>query len=117
MLDRDIPAVYEFFWSHGMISDIVGRTIRSQCDFSHYTYAYPHNVSDACINATTEAGIVITEYVNNFDVLLDICYPSIVLQELRLKQMVSRFQSYVPPAKLLFEFIFKLLKMGFRPQR
>ncbi|CAE6225999.1 unnamed protein product [Arabidopsis arenosa] len=89
-LDRDIPAVYEFFWSHGMISDTVGRTIRSQCDFSHYTYAFPHNVSDACNDATTEAGIIITEYVNNFDVLLDICYPSIVLKELRLKQMATK---------------------------
>ncbi|KAL9282038.1 Serine carboxypeptidase-like 41 [Arabidopsis thaliana] len=89
-LDRDIPAVYEFFWSHGMISEVVGRTIKIQCDFSHYTYAYPHNVSDACNDAIREAGDITTEYVNTFDVLPDLCYPSIALQELRLKQMATK---------------------------
>jgi len=74
-----------------MISEVVGRTIKIQCDFSHYTYAYPHNVSDACNDAIREAGDITTEYVNTFDVLPDLCYPSTALQELRLKQMVSPF--------------------------
>ncbi|KAG7533142.1 Alpha/Beta hydrolase fold [Arabidopsis thaliana x Arabidopsis arenosa] len=89
-LDRDIPAAFKFFWSHGMISDEVGNAIKSQCDFSDYTYAYPHNVSHACNDAIREAGNIITEYVNTFDVLPDLCYPSIALQELRLKQMANK---------------------------
>ncbi|KAG7536875.1 Peptidase S10 serine carboxypeptidase [Arabidopsis suecica] len=89
-LDRDTRAAFEFFWSHGMISDEVGHTIMSQCDFSHYTDIYPHNVSVPCNDAIREAGNSITEYVNNYDFLLDICYPSIVLKELRLKQMATK---------------------------
>ncbi|KAK1384385.1 Carboxypeptidase [Heracleum sosnowskyi] len=32
-LDRDAPAVYEYFWSHGMISDEIGLAIFNECDF------------------------------------------------------------------------------------
>ncbi|CAE6225948.1 unnamed protein product [Arabidopsis arenosa] len=42
-LDRDSPATYEFFWSHGMISDELKLTITSLCDFDDYTFASPHN--------------------------------------------------------------------------
>ncbi|CAH2066735.1 unnamed protein product, partial [Thlaspi arvense] len=42
-----------------------------------------------CLEALTEAGLVI-EYVNVYDVLLDLCYPSIVEQELRLKEMSTK---------------------------
>ncbi|KAL0326076.1 UNVERIFIED_CONTAM: Serine carboxypeptidase-like 42 [Sesamum radiatum] len=41
-LDRDVPATYEFFWSHGMISDEIGLTIMNDCDFDDYTFASPH---------------------------------------------------------------------------
>ncbi|CAE5980325.1 unnamed protein product [Arabidopsis arenosa] len=83
-LDRDFSAAYEFFWSHGMISDEVRLTIMSQCDF-----ASPQNMSNVCIDAIIESRIV-TEYVNYFHVLLDLCYPSIVQQELRLKKMATK---------------------------
>ncbi|KAL1225066.1 Serine carboxypeptidase-like 42 [Cardamine amara subsp. amara] len=89
-LDRDIPGVYEFFWSHGMISDEVKLAITSHCNFEDYSYASPHNVSDACNEALTEVSSIITEHINPFDVLLDTCYPSIVQQELRLKQMATK---------------------------
>ncbi|AED94786.1 serine carboxypeptidase II-like [Arabidopsis thaliana] len=89
-LDRDSPATYEFFWSHGMISDELKLTITSQCDFDDYTFASPHNVSTACNEAISETENIITEYVNNYDVLLDVCYPSIVQQELRLKKMATK---------------------------
>lgn len=88
-LDRDVPANYEYFWSHGMISDEVGLTIMNQCDFDDYTFGSPHNVSQACNNAISEANTIVGEYINNYDVILDVCYPSIVEQELRLKKMVS----------------------------
>ncbi|EOA32143.1 hypothetical protein CARUB_v10015394mg [Capsella rubella] len=83
-LDRDVAAAYEFFWSRGMISDEVRLTIMSQCDFSN-----PKNMSNACIDAIVESS-VLTEYINSYHVLLDICYPSIVQQELRLKKMATK---------------------------
>jgi serine carboxypeptidase-like clade II len=88
-LDRDIPATYEYFWSHGMISDEIGLAIMGDCDFEDYVFNAPHNVSRSCNDAIAEANVVVGNYVNNYDVILDVCYPSIVEQELRLKKYVS----------------------------
>ncbi|KAJ4838052.1 Serine carboxypeptidase-like 42, partial [Turnera subulata] len=89
-LDRDVPSTYEFFWSHGMISDEVGLAIMNECDFDDYTYTSPHNVSESCNKAISEAGRIVGDYINNYDVVLDVCYPSIVEQELRLKKMATK---------------------------
>lgn len=88
-LDRDVPAVYEYYWSHGMISDEIGLTIMNGCSFEDYTFASPHNESVACNNALSQANSVIGDYINNYDVILDVCYPSLVEQELRLKKTVT----------------------------
>ncbi|KAL2894129.1 Serine carboxypeptidase-like 42 [Bienertia sinuspersici] len=79
-----------FFWSHGMISDEIGLAIMNQCNFEDYTFASPHNESDSCNNAISQANDIVGEYINNYDVILDICYPSIVEQELRLKKMATK---------------------------
>lgn len=71
-----------------MISDEVGHAIMNDCDFDDYTFANPHNVTTSCNKAIAEANKIVGDYVNNYDVILDVCYPSIVEQELRLKKMV-----------------------------
>ncbi|KAJ4952510.1 hypothetical protein NE237_029342 [Protea cynaroides] len=89
-LDRDAPAIYEFFWSHGMISDEIGLTIMNKCDFDDYTFSGPHNVTTICNDAIAEANQVVGNYINNYDVILDVCYPSIVEQELRLRKWATK---------------------------
>ncbi|WOL14246.1 serine carboxypeptidase-like 42 [Canna indica] len=89
-LDRDAPATYEFFWSHGMISDEIGLTIMSKCDFEDYTFSSPHNVSKTCNEAIEKANAVVGDYINDYDVILDVCYPQIVEQELRLRKYVTK---------------------------
>lgn len=89
-LDRDVPAVFEFFWSHGMISDEIGLTIINECDFDDYTFGSPHNVSAKCNSVLSEANKIVGNYINNYDVILDVCYPSVVEQELRLKKMATK---------------------------
>lgn len=71
-----------------MISDEVGLAITNACDFEDYTFSSPHNESESCNDAITEANKVVGDYVNSYDVLLDVCYPSIVMQELRLRKYV-----------------------------
>jgi serine carboxypeptidase-like clade 2 len=71
-----------------MISDEIGLAITKDCDFDDYTFASPHNVSESCNNAISDANKIVGDYINNYDVILDVCYPSIVQQELRLKKMV-----------------------------
>jgi len=75
-----------------MISDEIGLAIMNDCDFDDYSYASPHNVSHSCNNAIHEANLIVGDYINSYDVILDVCYPSIVEQELRLKRMVHLFQ-------------------------
>ncbi|GAB4845110.1 Serine carboxypeptidase-like 42 [Ancistrocladus abbreviatus] len=89
-LDRDIPATYEYLWSHGIISDEIGLTIMKECDFVYYSFVSNHNVSEACISAIARANQVLGDYIDNYDVILDVCYPSIVEQELRLRKMATK---------------------------
>ncbi|KAL6492931.1 Serine carboxypeptidase-like 42 [Orobanche gracilis] len=89
-LDRDVPSTYEFLWSHGMISDEIGLAIMNNCDFEDYTFENPHNVSASCNNAVSKADKIVGDYINNYDVILDVCYPAIVEQELRLKKMATK---------------------------
>ncbi|KAK2376536.1 serine carboxypeptidase [Trifolium repens] len=89
-LDRDAQATYDYYWSHGMISDEIGLAIMKDCDFDDYTFASPHNVSASCNNAISDANKIVGDYINNYDVILDVCYPSIVQQELRLKKMATK---------------------------
>jgi serine carboxypeptidase-like clade 2 len=51
----------------------------------------PHNVSQFCNDALSNASRVVGEYINNYDILLDECYPSLVEQELRLWKAVRVF--------------------------
>ncbi|KAL5715036.1 Serine carboxypeptidase-like 42 [Ranunculus cassubicifolius] len=87
---RDTAATYEYYWSHGMISDESGLKIMSECNFDDYTAESPHNESTSCLQAISEANGLIGDYINNYDVILDVCYPSIVEQELRLKKSATK---------------------------
>ncbi|KAM2080205.1 hypothetical protein ACFX1T_033995 [Malus domestica] len=89
-LDRDAPASYEYFWSHGMISDEIGLTIMNECDFDDYVFANTHNLSLECNKAISQANQIVGYYIDNYDVILDVCYPSIVEQELRLRKMATK---------------------------
>lgn len=60
----------------------------NDCDFDDYVFGSPHNVTESCENAIKEANHIVGDYINNYDVILDVCYPSLVEQELRLKKMV-----------------------------
>lgn len=71
-----------------MISDEIGLAIMNDCDFNDYVFASPHNVTESCDLAINEANGIVGDYINNYDVILDVCYPSLVEQELRLRKLV-----------------------------
>lgn len=77
-----------------MISDEIGDRIMNNCDFEDYTFTESHNVSNLCNDAIAEAYQVVGNYINQYDVILDLCYPSIVKQELRLKKTVRIISYY-----------------------
>lgn len=76
-----------------MISDEIFLTITNRCDFDDYMFASPHNMTDACNHALSVANNIVSAYINAYDVILDVCYPSIVEQELRLRKLVLFFHS------------------------
>ena len=71
-----------------MISDEVGLAIMNECNFEDYTFSDAHNVSEECNTGMNNAYSIVSSYINQYDVILDVCYPSIVQQELRLKKVV-----------------------------
>ncbi|KAF7041445.1 hypothetical protein CFC21_051239 [Triticum aestivum] len=68
-LDRYIRVRYEYFWSHGMISDEIFLAIKKDCDFEDYTSGNPHNESKSCNDAIDEAIAMVGEYVDDYDVM------------------------------------------------
>ncbi|EMS54298.1 Serine carboxypeptidase-like 42 [Triticum urartu] len=62
----------------------------ADCDFEDYTSGNPHNESKSCNDAIDEAIAMVGEYVDDYDVIRDVCYPSIVMQELRLRKYVTK---------------------------
>lgn len=95
-LEVDTPATYEYLWSHGIISDVAYDYIVSYCKFEDYTLSSDtHNVTKDCGNSINQANNELGNYVNNYDVILDVCYPSLVQQELRLKKKVAHMSNGV----------------------
>lgn len=64
-----------------MISDEIGLAIMKDCNSD--------NASKSCNDARNEANDIVGDYIDSYDVILDVCYPSIAEQELRLKRMVQ----------------------------
>ncbi|KAM0940592.1 putative carboxypeptidase D [Dioscorea sansibarensis] len=89
-LDRDASSAYKFFWSHGMISDELGLKIMNQCNFKDYAFSSPHDVSKSCGEAITDAHRVAGNHITSYDIILDVCYPSIVEQQLRLQKFATK---------------------------
>ncbi|GLJ25039.1 hypothetical protein SUGI_0479230 [Cryptomeria japonica] len=90
-LDVDAAASWEYLWSHGLISEETNSAIMDHCNFDDYVMSDDaHNVSQECTVAMEQGNQELGDYVNQYDVILDVCYPSIVEQELRLKRKVTK---------------------------
>ncbi|CAN6458508.1 unnamed protein product [Victoria cruziana] len=88
-LQVDQKATYEYFWSHGMISEETISSIEKECDFRKFT-TFGDTLSIECITAMYNVEDEVSDYINRYDVALDVCYPSIVEQELRLRKWASK---------------------------
>lgn len=83
-MTQDFKSRFEYFWSHGMISDESYHVIINDCNFEDE--ASPN--SNVCNNAINETNASVGNYTDFYDVILDVCNPSLVEQELRLKKRV-----------------------------
>ncbi|GFP80207.1 serine carboxypeptidase-like 42 [Phtheirospermum japonicum] len=100
-VDRDVPAMYDYMWSHGLISDEIKLKITKECDFSVYSFSGSDNVTQyPCFDTLDEAYKSAGDYIDVYGVVYDSCYPSIVDQELRLQKMVTKMSFGVDVCKM-----------------
>ncbi|CAI9103958.1 OLC1v1002557C1 [Oldenlandia corymbosa var. corymbosa] len=89
-LDKDSLSVFEYYWSHGMMSDELWDQVSRDCDFNDYTFTGDHNQTSQCNEVMNKAYQVISDYVDPYDVFIDVCYDNIAAQELRLRKLVTK---------------------------
>eukprot|EP01018_Ginkgo_biloba_P039224 Gb_00876 [translate_table: standard] len=88
-LNVDTASTYEYLWSHGLISDESNIAIKKSCRFDYITSIEFLNLSKECSDVLVQADQEVGNYVNEYDVILDVCPPSLIEQELRLRRMVT----------------------------
>ncbi|KAH1257954.1 Serine carboxypeptidase-like 45 [Glycine max] len=86
--DTDLNSKAEFFWSHGLISDSTYDLFTRVCNYSTIRrQTIQGNLSDVCAKIN---GLVFTEvsnYIDQYDVTLDVCLSSANQQAYVLNQM------------------------------
>ncbi|KAL5154740.1 Serine carboxypeptidase-like 45 [Glycine soja] len=86
--DTDLNSKAEFLWSHGLISDSTYDLFTRVCNYSTIRRQTIHgNLSDVCAKIN---GLVFTEvsnYIDQYDVTLDVCLSSANQQSYELNQM------------------------------
>ncbi|KAG4912877.1 hypothetical protein JHK86_053310 [Glycine max] len=92
--DTDLNSKAEFLWSHGLISDSTYDLFTRVCNYSTIRRQTIHgNLSDVCAKIN---GLVFTEvsnYIDQYDVTLDVCLSSANQQSYELNQMT--YPSYL----------------------
>ncbi|XP_002990798.2 serine carboxypeptidase-like 42 [Selaginella moellendorffii] len=86
----DTASTYDFLWSHGLISDKTYEGLGRSCYWSDYDHGSGNNnVSAECNQFISNSALEMGDHVNPYDIILDVCVPSIVEQEFRLKKRMG----------------------------
>lgn len=84
----------EYFWSHGLISDSTYNLFTSVCNYSRYVSEYYRDsVSSACSRVMSQVNRESSRFVDNYDVTLDVCIPSVLSQSKIIAAHVSHSTS------------------------
>lgn len=91
-LGIDSYATFSYLWSHGFLSDDTFDGVTSDCNFDDYTgTSADHNETTACTKLLSKASTEVGNFINFYDLQLDVCYASIAEQEIRLNKQVHNF--------------------------
>lgn len=92
----DLNSKAEYLSSHGLISDATFEIATSVCNYSQiYRQSVIQNapLSPDSIAVNNQVHIEVSEFINNYDVSLDVCLSSVVAQSQMLNQLVRIFFS------------------------
>lgn len=94
--DTDLNSKGEFLWSHGLISDSTYDLFTRVCNYStiRRQMIQGGNISEVCANINKLVFTELSDYIDQYDVTLDVCLSSAKSQSYELNQLVS-FTSYV----------------------
>ena len=88
--DTDLNSKAEFFWSHGLISDSTYNLFTRVCNyFTIRRQTIQGNLSDVCAKINGLVFTKVSNYIDQYDVTLDVCLSSANQQAYVLNQMVS----------------------------
>ncbi|KAK9684338.1 hypothetical protein RND81_10G203500 [Saponaria officinalis] len=77
----DFNSRAEYFWSHGLISDSTYKLFTKACNYSRYvTEYYSGSVSPICSKVMSQVGTETSNFVDKYDVTLDVCISSVLAQ-------------------------------------
>ncbi|AES77859.2 putative carboxypeptidase D [Medicago truncatula] len=77
----DFNSRAEFFWSHGLISDLTFKMFTSVCNYSRYVREYYNGaVSPVCSSVMSQVSTETSRFVDKYDVTLDVCISSVFSQ-------------------------------------
>jgi len=88
--NTDFNSRAEFLWSHGLISDSAFESFTSICNYSQIRrqYASSGSLTPVCSKVFSQVSREISNFVDTYDVTLDVCLTSLLSQSEVLNQMV-----------------------------
>ncbi|WVZ04602.1 hypothetical protein V8G54_017948 [Vigna mungo] len=76
--DTDLNSKAEFLWSHGLISDSTYDLFTRVCNYSTIRrQMISRNLSEICENINTLVFTEVSNYIDQYDVTLDVCLSSV----------------------------------------
>lgn len=90
VLNVDTVASYNYYWSHGLISDESNIAFKKKCNFDKTIGGVddPH-VSKECSDIIENIENEVGENVDGYDIIIDTCPTELIEQELRLRKKVT----------------------------
>ena len=68
-------------WSHGLISDSTYKIFTSVCNYSRYVSEYYRDsLSPSCLKVMTQVNKETSNFIDKYDVTLDVCVSSLFSQ-------------------------------------
>ena len=105
--DTDLNSKTEFLWSHGLISDSTYDLFTRVCNYSTIRRQMIYeNLSDVCANITKLVFTELSDYIDEYDVILDVYLSSANQQSYVLNQKVSLFWDFFSFLTVVLLFIF-----------
>jgi len=81
----DFNARAEFLWSHGLISDSTYNIMKNGCNYTRYVDEYYRgSVSSTCEDVYSIVSMEVSQYIDRYDVTLDICLSSLDTQKSKM---------------------------------